>query len=503
MKSYDAIFIHPPKNTLVPKSMNSHFARGTYIFVPMGTFAIADLLEKEGFSVKIINYPLEKILNPHWDLQKHLKEFEFELCGIDLHWLHNSYGAIEVAKSVKHVNPNAKVLFGGFSASYYHDEILNHFKVVDGIVRGEGEIPFLQYLREYKKGSDLSNVSNLTYRNTCGSIKVNPLSYCAKTLENLNFTNLSLMDHAKEYIESCKKIMGIPFNLSIGRGCPFNCPFCSGGQQSQQKLTGRIKVLLRDPKKILDDISTLYDDYKIESVFFGHGTYPATFKYWKELFGLIRNEKFDIGGDIEIWRLPFPKDMWKLYYKTFTQQNTSISISPRTLSQKVQNMIAKICDPTFKFPENQIESLIKNANLYGLTLRIWLTIGYPFQTLKDIIKDFYFTYKCFWKYGLSKSNSITFMNEPYYIFPSSPVHEQPEKFGLKLKYKSFLEVMNAFKRSKISFFYNIINYDKKHMSGVSIQNLNKLLLVSSIPMFLTASKKKKDKKKLKTNPPEL
>jgi len=126
---------------------------------------------------------------------------------------------------------------------------------------------------------------------------------------------------------------------------------------------------------------------------------------------MIRREKFDISGDLEIWRLPFPKEMWELFYKTFTRRHSSISISPRTMSTKVHNKIAKICDPTFQFPKNQIQDLIKNANLFRINLRIWLTIGYPFQTRRDVLKDYLFTIKCLLKYGSSNFKRFGFCIE--------------------------------------------------------------------------------------------
>jgi len=283
--------------------------------------------------------------------------------------------------------------------------------------------------------------------------------------------------------------MGISFNLPIGRGCPFNCPFCAGGQRAQKRLVGRDKIVLRNPEKVIEDIRKIVDIYKVPSVFFGHGAYTANFRYWKRLFELIQKEKLDIGGDLEIWRLPFPKDMWKIFYKTFNRNNSSIGISPRTISAKVQAQIAKICDPTFKFPKNQINDLIKNANLFQRTLRIWLTIGFPFQTRLDILKDFNFAMKCLLKYGKSNFKPITIMNEPYHIFPGSPAHETPEKFGIKLKYNSFPEVAEAFKRAKISFFYNVINYDTEYLSHSSILNFNLLLSLSTVLMFLTTGPK--------------
>ena len=81
------------------------------------------------------------------------------------------------------------------------------------------------------------------------------------------------------------------------------------------------------------------------------------------------------------------------------------------------------------------------------------------------------------------------MSEPYYIFPGSPAHESPETFGVKITYNSFLEVVDAFKKSKISFFYNVLNYDTNKFSKSSIRNLNRLLWLSIAPIFLTSNSK--------------
>ncbi|MFX1379900.1 MAG: cobalamin-dependent protein [Promethearchaeota archaeon] len=492
MKNYDIILIHPPRTLNANTGKKSKPIRGSFIFIPMGVFAMGDLLEKEGFGVQILNYPLEKYLDPNWEFTNYLNSIDFDICGIDLHWTHNASGAIEVARLVKDVNPEAKVILGGFTASYYHHLILKYYTFIDGIIRGEGEIPLLKYLQNSNQNHSLDSVPNLTYREPSNHIKINPLSYTAKTLDNFNFTNMTLLKNAKDYFDYSKKIMGISFNLPIGRGCPFNCPFCGGGQRAQQKFTGRNNVILRDPEKVIDDISKMVDNYKISSVFFGHGVYPANIKYWKILFELIRKEKLDISADMEIWRLPFPKNIWNSFYKTFDLSYSSISISPRTMSQNVQQKIAQICDPTFKFPKNQINDLIKNANLFKLNLRIWLTIGFPFQTHIDILKDFNFALKCVLKYGKSNSKPITIMNEPYFIFPGSPAHESPKKFGLELKYNSFPEVVEAFKKTKISHFYNVINYSTENFSGASINTINLLFFLSTLSMFLTTGSGKKN-----------
>ena len=81
------------------------------------------------------------------------------------------------------------------------------------------------------------------------------------------------------------------------------------------------------------------------------------------------------------------------------------------------------------------------------------------------------------------------MNELYHIFPGSPVYESPEAFEVNLKYNSFPQLLNFFKQSKMSFFYNAINYDTKTYSGSSIRTLNTLLFLSTVlTLFNTGSK---------------
>ena len=495
MKTYDVLFIHPPRVLKSDQDKKVKSVRSAFIFIPMGVFAIADKLEREGFGVKIINYPLEHYLNPNWSLKDYLRTIDFKICGIDLHWIHNAHGVTEIARIVKEVNPNSKVILGGFSASYFHAEILKYYKSIDGIIRGEGEIPFLQYTQKVKENPSFESIPNLSYRTASNKTKINPLTYKAETLDDLNFTNTSLLKNDKEYFECSRKIMGISFNVPVGRGCPFNCPFCGGGQRALQLLAGRNEVLLRKPQDIIEDIAFIADTYKIPSIFFGHGTYPATFKYWKKIFNLIQKEKMDIGGDLEIWRLPFPKEMWKTFYKTFSRKYSSLGVSPRTLSSRVHQKIAEICDPTFKFSQNQIKDLIKNANLYRRTLRIWLTAGFPFQTRLDVQKDFNFTLKCMLKYGKTISKPVTVMNEPYHIFPGSPAYESPESFQIKLHYNSFLQLNEFFKKTKMTFSYNAINFDTKTFSGATIRTLNKLMFMSSILPLVTTRHKADDASK--------
>lgn len=485
MKSYDILFIHPTRT--LQKGRTS--PRSLFMFLPMGLFAIADLCEQEGFSTKIINYPLEQALDRNFDLKRCLKQLDFKICGIDLHWINHSHGAIEIAKIVRDVNPNANIVLGGYTATYYHDEILKYYPSIDGIIRGEGEIPFLKYCQSFLQGQSLDSVPNLSYRDSTKHIKINPQTYLAKTLDNLNFTNFSLLQNGSKYITQIKDLMRIPTNLFIGRGCPFNCPYCGGGHNAQLLINKRNKILLRSPEKVIDDLHDIVDTYKADAIFLGHGLYPGTYNYFETLFKLIRQEKFDLGCDSEIWRLPFPQKMWYLYSKTFRHEDSSISICPQTLSVRAQQKIRAICDPTFNFPLNQIQDLIRNANLFRIVLRIWFTIGFPFQNFKDLLTDYLFTLKTAIKHSSMKPNYITVMNDLTHASPASPVFETPDRFKVKLLFKTFRQNLEMFKRTKyrIGGWNAVINYRTAHSSTLAIRIWNNAFNMTELPLFITSS----------------
>jgi radical SAM superfamily enzyme YgiQ (UPF0313 family) len=454
----------------------------------MGLLAIADQCEREGISVKIINYPLEQILDAQFSLEEFLKSIHFKVCGIALHWVLHSHGAIEIARTVKRVNPNAKVVLGGFSATYFHKQILKYFKEVDAVIRGEGEVPFVEYYQRVAREQTLESVQNLSYRTNANHIKHNPQTYIAKSLDDFCFTNLSLIHNFDKYITKGVKVMRMQFPIPIARGCPFNCPYCGGGGRAQVLINKRRKVLLRSPEKVVEDIRTLSEVYNIKGVFFGHGTYSGTLKYWKTLFKQIQTENLDMGADLEIWRLPFPKEMWSEYRRTFIPEKSSISVCPRSLSPNVQRKIREVCDPTYSFPESQIQNLIEQAIQHQIVLRIWFTIGFPFQTRKDLLKDYLFTLKLAMKYGTSKHYPITVLNDMVTIIPGSPAFENPKSHDVSLTFKDFRQVVDMYRRSRFMLggWNTVINYQNKYLSNIEMRFWNRLFNVTELSMLLTS-----------------
>lgn len=106
--------------------------------------------------------------------------------GIDLRWLPPATGALGIAALVKKLHPDAKVLLGGLSAGYLHEELIDD-PAVDFVLCGDstGE-PCRQLLRALREGTPLQAVENLTWKRADGTVVVNPLTFVPPDLDWLD-----------------------------------------------------------------------------------------------------------------------------------------------------------------------------------------------------------------------------------------------------------------------------------------------------------------------------
>ena len=229
---------------------------------------------------------------------------------------------MEIAKKVKTAFPTLYVLLGGFTASFFHEEIMRNFDVVDGIIRGEAEIPIVGLANGLLQGKeDFFSVPNLTRRRK-GRVLVNPLSYVAseQDLNNLSFTNIRLLKNYPTYI----RYIGQPFyvkgvskeknfwmyslkspvyHLTVGRGCPVQCTWCSGNIPCQETITGRKEVTFRGVEEVLQSIKEAIS-YGYETFHICFDPYPRKPEYFLDLFSRIRQERIRMECFFESFGLP-------------------------------------------------------------------------------------------------------------------------------------------------------------------------------------------------------
>ena len=132
--------LYGPVSDLVPSTP-------VFEMYPIGLTTIAEYLERSGFRVRIINLAVRMLNSNRFDAEKLIRKLEPAAFGIDLHWMPHAHGAIEIARLCKKHHPDIPVMFGGFSSSYYHEELVRRPEV-DYVVRGDStEVPVLNLMQ--------------------------------------------------------------------------------------------------------------------------------------------------------------------------------------------------------------------------------------------------------------------------------------------------------------------------------------------------------------------
>jgi len=475
MQKIDCLFINTPK-------MNSYYKPlGDFIldtYMPMGLLALADLLTKEGFSSEIIHLGVEWILNRSFSILSYPKNRKVKIMAIPLHWHHQSYDSIELAREIKKSCPKTYIVLGGYTASYFDEEILKRFSFIDGIIRGDGEIPILSLVKAVIKKKNLSKVPNLTWRKR-GRVIRNKLSYVAtqKDLDRLSFTNFKLLKNYQTYI---KYVGFLPFfvknfskeanflmfsyrsptfPLFIGRGCLANCTYCGGGREAQGYINGREEPIFRSQEKVLESIKEA-KEYGYETVLMDFYPFLQSDDYYIRLFQLIRKERINIECLFGCFSLP-SKEFAEEFHKTFPNRRSAIWLSPESGVEMVRKKIRG-----FFYTNGQIMEALENLNRLNVTTELYFTFGFPFEKAEDVLKTKKFAFhlkkrfKCVW----------AIRAYPLEMEPGSPWQRSPEKFGIASNRKGFIDFYkaNSQKNPKVlnSLGYYIPGFFKEGASNI-------------------------------------
>lgn len=440
----------------VPKFNNFYKPIGDFIwlnYMPMGLPAIGDVLAKNGFPVEIVHLGVEWVVNRKFKVDELIRDKpDMKTVGLSLHWHHQAYDVIEVARRIKTIRPDIFLFVGGDTASFFHKEIINDFKMIDAIVRGHGELPSLELLQALEKKSPLDSVANLTWRKN-GAVRINRMDYVAdaETISELNYTNFSLIRHSECYV----KYVGQPFffakgfskernakmfalsaplfPIAVGRGCPFNCTWCGGSHIPQQRsINGLRGFIYRSQDSVIETIRAAQKA--------GYGIMhscmdpePDTQEYFIELWDRMRREKISIDWMFEANGLPSEKFIAH-FKSTFPGRNSLIALSPECGNEKLR---LKHKGPGFT--NKALYNALDVLDRADVTTEIFFTYGLPGENLRlleetiALQKDLIRRFNC-----IRAVRTLSVEMEP-----GAPWFLEPERFGIVTNRRSFDDFYRA------------------------------------------------------------
>ncbi len=126
----------------------------------------------------------------------------------------------ELAKELKKIYPEVKIIFGGHSVP--HDtSFLEKYDFIDYLMHNEGEETTAILLKTLNEGGDLSKVPNLSYRSENGAITNEDYHPCDISNYPSPYTEGIFDNLLKEYPD-----VEFHATLETNRGCPYACAYC-------------------------------------------------------------------------------------------------------------------------------------------------------------------------------------------------------------------------------------------------------------------------------------
>jgi len=249
---------------------------GVYPLPPLGLAYIAAVLEKDNFSVDILDIPVLKIKME--SLPAYFRDNKYSVYGLSCN-LFNLRNGIEIAKQIKEINPKAKIIIGGRCNSFSPETIFKHGPDFDIIVKGEGEEVMLNICSMLRDGNEnFYTVPGVSFKDN-GKIIINPQPPYVN-LDKLPLPARHLLPNKYYKIHPPFGIYPPVTIMETSRGCVYNCTFCSLSSPLRE----------RSVNNVIEEIKEITSRFKIKEIHFVDPSFTYNQERIMELCNhLIRN----------------------------------------------------------------------------------------------------------------------------------------------------------------------------------------------------------------------
>ncbi|MHA2203494.1 MAG: B12-binding domain-containing radical SAM protein, partial [Candidatus Hodarchaeales archaeon] len=247
------LFLPPTKEDRIP----------VYQKTPLEILSIAGILLEKGYDVK----PIDAFIREKY-IDEVMSACEGALClGISCLFGYQVYAAAAAAKLVKEKFPKLPVVLGGWFPTVKPDLFLNE-GLADVVVRGQGEITFLQLVETFKYGNSFEDIKGITFKKD-GKILNNPDRPFVSLNDLPPMPYHLIAKDMEKYIKSdqdCKLIRNLLADSKDSKwmdselrilwyyssyGCPNNCKFCCSPGVTRRRW------LPKDPVKVVNEVEEL------------------------------------------------------------------------------------------------------------------------------------------------------------------------------------------------------------------------------------------------------
>ncbi len=141
--------------------------------------------------------------------------------------------ALEIARRLRELSPSTKLLLGGPGMTGADVLVLERFPFIDAVVRGEAERSLPPLLDRFALGESPEGLAGITWRDVNGLVHIEAQQSNIQDLGELAPYAWELLEPLTAYKAITGEREGLT-PLDSGRGCAFDCSFCTIGRYWQR-----------------------------------------------------------------------------------------------------------------------------------------------------------------------------------------------------------------------------------------------------------------------------
>lgn len=422
---------------------------------PVGFKTLQRYLTQRGHDVKILNLSTLLLKYPACNVNKLFQDVEVKVFGIDLHWMVHVQGSLEVARILKGLHPEAPILFGGISSTYYAEELIR-YPFIDMVMRGyDTHEPMATLLSELKNGRNFQKTANLIWKDGHGEINDNGFSYTPRALTC--GMDLSSLPQQNSGLFPIKDVL-----TTENAGCVHNCGWCGGSREAFRRVN---KVNFPIAQKNLDELA-----FEMKTV----GANPGGLSYNYYSLGTYSEPPNRLNVILDhMSQADLNSVMYDQFFLTGdailrkmanSGQRVIVNLSPQSHDLRVSKLSGR---GTYTMEE--METWIDKALEYGISeIDVYFFIGMPEQDERSVFATVAYCQKLMARFQGQRVIPFICPMVPF-LDPGSSYFENPGEWGYTVFYHTVEEHRRAMTRASL---INRTNYETRWLDRSELVNVS-------------------------------
>jgi radical SAM superfamily enzyme YgiQ (UPF0313 family) len=270
-----------------------------------------------------------------------------------------------ISRQIKKETRGIVTVFGGPGVSYCANEVITRFPEVDYIIRGEADYALPEFISEYSCGNFFPILKGLVYQQNNQIFDhgwPDPVS-------DLDQLPVPLYEFCKDPEGANWFDNNFGFFIEAGRGCPYNCNFCSTSYFFKRKF--RVKSV----ERIIAEIKSIHQKSIGKRIILNHDLLTFNHDYIKRLCdGLMLNFS-DLNWGCNSRLDTIDHDLLK---KMSSSGCSYVYIGIEVATEKMQKSIGK------KLDLSQVDVVLNSLHDLKYDFVFSFIIGLPEEEISDV-----------------------------------------------------------------------------------------------------------------------